>query len=56
MIKFDSCPRCRGDMILNKDHYGWYERCLQCGYEHNLDSIVEAQQQVVKEEKELTWP
>ena len=25
------CPKCRGKLYLDKDHYGWYEHCLQCG-------------------------
>ena len=43
MLRLNSCPRCRGDVLLDSDRYGWYEKCLQCGYEHDLDSIVEAQ-------------
>jgi hypothetical protein len=27
-----SCPRCGGDTFIEKDLYGWYETCLQCGY------------------------
>ena len=27
-----SCPRCGGDMFIDKDLYGWYEKCLQCGH------------------------
>ena len=45
MWKFKSCPRCNGDILLDRDHYGWYGQCLQCGYQHDLKSIVEAQQQ-----------
>lgn len=26
------CPKCMGDMLLNKDAYGQYVTCLQCGY------------------------
>lgn len=35
MWRFKGCPRCGGDIFVDYDHYGWYERCLQCGY--NLD-------------------
>ena len=27
-----SCPRCRGYMQNNRDIYGEYRECLQCGY------------------------
>ncbi len=30
------CPRCRGDMELDRDEYGWYERCIQCGHLRDL--------------------
>ncbi len=28
------CPKCGGNIYLDKDHYGWYEQCLQCGYSY----------------------
>jgi len=31
MINFKGCPKCQGDMVLEKDHYGWYHHCIQCG-------------------------
>ena len=42
--KFKSCPRCGGDMFVDRDHYSWYEQCLQCGYLHDMPSIVEVHQ------------
>ena len=27
-----SCPRCRGFLYANRDRYGNYDECLQCGY------------------------
>jgi hypothetical protein len=56
MMSFDSCPRCKGDMLLERDQYGWYEQCLQCCYLHDLQTAVEAVQQPTQEEqkKELT--
>ena len=33
MILLKSCPRCRGDLLLEEDHYGRYYSCLQCGLE-----------------------
>ena len=31
MLLFKSCPRCQGDMHTNRDFYGEYKECLQCG-------------------------
>lgn len=45
MLKFKSCPRCKGDVLIDRDHHGWYEQCLQCGYERNLRSVVKVQKQ-----------
>ncbi|MCX6013180.1 MAG: hypothetical protein NTV30_07190 [Chloroflexi bacterium] len=36
--KFKACPKCKGDMFIEKDMFGWYEQCLQCGYLHDLDN------------------
>ncbi len=32
MASSRSCPRCRGYMQNNRDIYGEYRECLQCGY------------------------
>ena len=32
MIKLKACPKCHGDLYLQKDQYGRYMNCLQCGY------------------------
>ena len=46
MLKLKGCPRCKkGDVALDRDQYGWYEYCIQCGYMRNLVGIVEAGQQ-----------
>ena len=31
MIYFKACPKCRGDIYLDRDAYGAYKKCLQCG-------------------------
>lgn len=42
MLKLKSCPRCKkGDIALDRDHHGWYEYCIQCGYMRDLISMVE---------------
>lgn len=32
MLYFKACPRCQGDMHENRDIYGTYRECLQCGH------------------------
>lgn len=44
MRKSDSsrrCPKCGGNLYLDKDYHGWYEQCLQCAYMHDLKVIYE---------------
>ena len=31
MIYFGACPKCHGDVTLNRDGYGRFLSCLQCG-------------------------
>ncbi len=33
------CPKCKGDVWLDQDEYGWYEQCIMCGYLCNLEGI-----------------
>ena len=41
-LKLESCVRCRGDVAYDKDQYGWYEYCLQCGYVRDLPVVAES--------------
>jgi len=54
--KLKSCPRCDGDMFIDRDLYGWSEHCLQCGYVRDLRSTVNLSQQQAGsgEEKRVT--
>ena len=52
MLRFKSCPRCKGDVILDQDQYGWYEYCLQCGYIGDLVHIEELAQEQASDTKE----
>lgn len=41
-FKFKACPKCRGDVYLDRDSLGsWYECCLQCGHVGYLDALAE---------------
>ena len=33
------CPKCKGHLLLEKDNYGLYQQCLQCGYLHDLQTF-----------------
>lgn len=41
MWKLRNCPRCQGDLFIDKDLDGWYEQCLQCGYRREMRAIAE---------------
>ena len=32
------CPRCGGKLITDRDEYGWFQDCLQCGYHGDLSA------------------
>lgn len=51
MWKFKNCPRCHGDILLDRDRAKWYETCLQCGYQRELLKGVEVQPQQAKLKK-----
>ena len=40
MWNFKKCPRCRGDIFIDEDIEGDYEKCLQCGYERALEKAT----------------
>jgi hypothetical protein len=52
MWRFKSCPKCNGDVFLEKDSSGWYERCLQCGYNRDLKCIVQVKERPSGKKKE----
>lgn len=33
------CPKCGGNVYLDRDNYGWYDKCLQCAYTSDLNII-----------------
>jgi len=51
MLRLKSCPRCKGDVMVDRDYYGWYEQCLQCGYLCDLKNVVKVQQRLTQEVK-----
>jgi ribosomal protein S27AE len=47
MWKLKSCPRCGGDIFIDRDLDGWHEQCLQCSYRRELAKIAEFKEQPV---------
>ena len=37
MLYLKACPRCDGDVHVNRDVYGEYRHCLQCGYTEDTE-------------------
>jgi len=50
-LRFKSCPRCKGNVMVDRDYYGWYKQCLQCGYQRDLKDMGEVQQRQTQEAK-----
>jgi hypothetical protein len=40
MIFFKSCNRCQGDMHVDSDSYGWFVKCLQCGFQRDMPAGI----------------
>jgi ssDNA-binding Zn-finger/Zn-ribbon topoisomerase 1 len=47
MLKFKSCPKCRGDILLDRDEWGWYEQCIQCGYLRDVPGVVRIEPELI---------
>ena len=45
MWRLKSCPKCKGDMYIDKGRNAWYEECLQCGFSRELVDMVLANPQ-----------
>ncbi|MEE8414296.1 MAG: hypothetical protein V3R96_07070 [Dehalococcoidales bacterium] len=37
--KLKSCPKCRGDVYIERELGNWYARCLQCGHQQYLSNM-----------------
>ena len=53
MLEFKACPRCRGDLHENRDIYGTYKECLQCGYMADMDNPAGVFSAMVSQDKKL---
>jgi hypothetical protein len=36
LLMLKSCPRCNGDLFVDRDQHGWYLECIQSGYVRDL--------------------
>jgi len=48
-LRLKACPRCKGDVVFERDNWGWYAQCIQCGYLRDLqneDEVKQKQSQV----------
>ncbi|MBI2830372.1 MAG: hypothetical protein HYX81_04345 [Chloroflexi bacterium] len=39
MFRFKGCPRCHGDLLVDRDEFGWYEECIQCGFTRDMRTV-----------------
>ena len=51
--KLKNCPRCGGDMFIDRDLDTWYAQCLQCSHRHEMESPDELEKQPVATGTEL---
>ena len=38
--KLGGCNKCGGSLFIDRDKDGWYEECLNCGYQRQLTTVV----------------
>lgn len=43
MLLLKSCPKCKGDVVEERDHYGSYRQCLQCGCLRDMQTLAKPQ-------------
>jgi len=55
-LRLKSCPRCKGDIMLERDRWGWYEQCIQCGYLRDLENPAEEEGQNRQIERNKSSP
>ena len=41
LVRPKACKRCGGDLSLERDKYGTYAECIQCGAVLNLSALTE---------------
>lgn len=55
MIKSRGCKRCGGDLAMERDTYGVFFSCIQCGAEYPiLSESIPVAGSIAKERREVT--
>ena len=39
MLFLKACPRCRGDLVIEREEFARMATCLQCGYSSDLRTL-----------------
>jgi ribosomal protein S27AE len=45
--KLKGCPRCGGDVFIDREFDVWYAQCLQCSHRHEVNTVAESRKQPV---------
>jgi len=45
--KLKGCPRCGGDVFIDREFDVWYAQCLQCSHRREVDAVDEPKKQPV---------
>jgi ssDNA-binding Zn-finger/Zn-ribbon topoisomerase 1 len=43
------CPKCGGNLYMDRDYNGWYEQCLQCAYIKDLAVVYQDKDKKIAE-------
>jgi hypothetical protein len=46
------CLKCGGSVYLDRDQFGWFEQCLQCGFVSDLKDLAKTGNARVEQEIE----
>jgi hypothetical protein len=48
LITSGRCPKCGGNLYLDRDYIGWYEQCLQCAYMKDFGVVYQSKKKSPK--------
>ena len=48
LITGGRCPKCGGNLYMDRDYIGWYEQCLQCAYMRDLGVVYQNKKRAEK--------
>jgi hypothetical protein len=54
MLSWQSCPKCKGKIYVDRDLYGWFVECLMCGFSHDLEELGISQEKSIQVELKLS--